>query len=166
MISSWHVGPTNSREILESAAGDPNPINQPKYGPNKLKTGDIGFRKRALKRSTCFCFAILGVGEDGPDSIRRKMLSYVKWLSQETEIPKLHIDAEPGMLAPQIRRIVKDWPNMETKQVKGLHFLQEDSPDEIGIAIREFLLKTAFWYSLCKFCDRIIISYYSRLHNK
>lgn len=88
-------------------------------------------------------FALSGVGEDGPDSVRYKMLSYVKWLSQEHAIPKLHIDAEPGMLAPQIRRVVKDWPNMVTKKVEGLHFLQEDSPNEIGIAIREFLLKNA-----------------------
>lgn len=72
------------------------------------------------------------------------MQHYVDWLSQDHSIPKLYVDADPGQLAIQIRRVVKDWPNMQTERVKGLHFLQEDSPDEIGKCIRKFLLGSVF----------------------
>jgi len=67
--------------------------------------------------------------------------AYAKWLSK-SPIPKLFIDAEPaGFLIGAQREFCKDWPNQETVLVKGSHFLQEESPDEVGAATARFVSK-------------------------
>ena len=55
-------------------------------------------------------------------------------------VPKLFIDAEPGMiLKGGPGEFCRTWPNQTEFTVKGLHFIQEDSPDEIATAIRTWL---------------------------
>jgi len=59
---------------------------------------------------------------------------------QASPIPKLFINAEPGMImngAPA--EFVRTWKNQTEVTVKGLHFIQEDSPDAIAQAIRTWL---------------------------
>ena len=64
---------------------------------------------------------------------------YGKWLSVST-IPKLFINADPGMiLAGKARDFCRTWPNQQEVTVKGLHFIQEDSPAEIGQGVAAFL---------------------------
>lgn len=60
---------------------------------------------------------------------------YADWLSG-TELPKLFVNADPGaiLIGPQ-REFCRSWPNQTEVTVAGNHFLQEDSPDEIGEAI-------------------------------
>ena len=54
--------------------------------------------------------------------------------------PKLFINAEPGsILVGRQREFCRSWPNQQEVTVKGLHFIQEDSPDEIGRAIANWL---------------------------
>lgn len=66
---------------------------------------------------------------------------YSRWLA-ESPIPKLFVNAEPGaILIGKQREFCRSWPNQTEVTVKGVHFLQEDSPDEIGMAIREWLGK-------------------------
>ena len=57
-----------------------------------------------------------------------------------TPIPKLFIDvrARTGDDRPRAQ-LRPDLPNQTEVTVKGLHFAQEDSPDEIGDAIAEFV---------------------------
>jgi haloalkane dehalogenase len=57
-----------------------------------------------------------------------------------SDIPKLFINAEPGsiLLGPQ-REFCRSWPNQQEVTVKGLHFIQEDSPREIGQAVASWL---------------------------
>jgi haloalkane dehalogenase len=64
---------------------------------------------------------------------------YGAWLATSS-LPKLFINADPGMilLGPQ-RDFCRTWPNQQEVTVKGLHFIQEDSPAEIGQAINDFL---------------------------
>ena len=76
-----------------------------------------------------------------PADVNELTNNYNKWLSTSADVPKLYVDGEPGFFSKGIRHTVKDWPNLQTTKVKGLHFLQEDSPDEIGQAIKSFLLK-------------------------
>ena len=65
--------------------------------------------------------------------------SYAKWLST-SRIPKLFINADPGMiLVGGQRNFCRTWPNQQEVTVKGLHFIQEDSPAEIGQAVATFL---------------------------
>jgi len=56
------------------------------------------------------------------------------------EIPKLFINAEPGsILVGKQREFCRSWANQTEVSVKGLHFLQEDSPTEIGQAVAAWL---------------------------
>ena len=65
--------------------------------------------------------------------------SYSKWLANAS-LPKLFINAQPGsILIGRQREFCRSWPNQEEITVKGLHFIQEDSPDEIGATIARFV---------------------------
>jgi len=60
---------------------------------------------------------------------------YADFLSK-SPVPKLFINAEPGaILIGAQREFCRSWPNQQEVTVKGNHFLQEDSPDEIAEAI-------------------------------
>jgi haloalkane dehalogenase len=66
---------------------------------------------------------------------------YSRWLA-EADVPKLFINAEPGAIVRgRIRELVRTWPNLTETTVSGSHFIQEDSPDEIGTAVAEFVRK-------------------------
>lgn len=68
--------------------------------------------------------------------------AYGEYLSQSDDLPKLFINAEPGaFLVGMARDFVRTWPNLEEVTVPGAHFIQEDSPDEIGKAIVDWLSK-------------------------
>src|SRR5271165_3658837 len=61
------------------------------------------------------------------------------WLAQ-SDLPKLFINGEPGTLARgRLREIIRRWPNQIEVTVQGRKLLQEDSPDEIGAAIADFV---------------------------
>lgn len=65
---------------------------------------------------------------------------YSGWLA-ETEIPKLFVDADPGaILIGAQREFCRGWKNQTEVTVSGSHFIQEDSPHEIGAALAD-------WYS-------------------
>lgn len=50
------------------------------------------------------------------------------------------INAEPGsVLVGRQREFCRSWPNQVEVTVAGSHFLQEDSPDEIGQALAAFI---------------------------
>ena len=66
---------------------------------------------------------------------------YGKWLAI-SPIPKLFINADPGMiLVGAQRELCRTWSNQQEVTVRGLHFIQEDSPVEIGQAIANFLTR-------------------------
>ena len=65
---------------------------------------------------------------------------YAAWLA-ESDVPKLFVNAEPGaILTGASRETCRAWPNQREVTVSGSHFIQEDSPDEIGAALAD-------WYS-------------------
>ena len=65
--------------------------------------------------------------------------AYARWLSQ-SDVPKLFVNAEPGtILTGAQREFCRRWPNQQEVTVRGSHFIQEDSPTEIGQAIASFL---------------------------
>ncbi len=76
--------------------------------------------------------------EGQPKDVTELVDAYVDWLGQ-TSIPKLFINADPGVLITgEVRDRVRSWPNLTEVTVAGLHFIQEDSPDEIGAAVRDW----------------------------
>jgi haloalkane dehalogenase len=66
---------------------------------------------------------------------------YGRWLAK-ADVPKLFINAEPGAIVRgRVRELVRTWPSLTETTVSGTHFVQEDSPDEIGTAVAEFVRK-------------------------
>jgi haloalkane dehalogenase len=74
-----------------------------------------------------------------PPDVAEIVGSYAAWLSK-SQVPKLFVNAEPGaiLIGPQ-RDFCRTWLNQTEVTVAGSHFVQEDSPHEIGEAI-------AAWY--------------------
>lgn len=65
--------------------------------------------------------------------------NYAWWLAGSS-IPKLFINAEPGaLIGPRERERCRQWPNQREVTVPGIHYIQEDSPGEIGAAIADFV---------------------------
>jgi len=65
--------------------------------------------------------------------------AYGAWLSG-SDVPKLFVNADPGaiLIGPQ-REFARTWPNLTEVTVPGSHFIQEDSPHEIGQALADWL---------------------------
>jgi haloalkane dehalogenase len=77
--------------------------------------------------------------EGAPADVVAVVDDYSRWLAG-SDVPKLFINADPGsILVGRQREFCRSWPNQTEITVKGLHFLQEDSPDEIGQAIAAFV---------------------------
>lgn len=74
-----------------------------------------------------------------PADVSEIVADYAAWLVQ-SDIPKLFINADPGsILIGKQREFCRSWAHQQEMTVKGSHFIQEDSPDEIGQGIAEFL---------------------------
>jgi len=79
-----------------------------------------------------------------PEDVTSIVRTYSEWLSQ-SQIPKLFIAGEPGAVitaGSANRRFCETLKNQQEVTVKGRHFVQEDSPDEIGAALRRFVIET------------------------
>jgi haloalkane dehalogenase len=73
--------------------------------------------------------------EGEPADVCAIVADYGRWLAQ-APVPKLFVNADPGaILIGKQRELCRSWPRQEEVTVKGIHFVQEDSPDEIGQAI-------------------------------
>lgn len=78
--------------------------------------------------------------EGEPADVTEIVKDYGAWLG-ETATPKLFVNANPGLaMSDEHRAFCRKWPGQTEVTVSGLHFLQEDSPNEIGRAIVD-------WYS-------------------
>jgi haloalkane dehalogenase len=77
--------------------------------------------------------------EGEPADVVEIVQAYAAWLAQ-SPLPKLFINADPGtiLVGPQ-REFCRTWPNQREVTVRGSHFAQEDSPDEIGRAVADFV---------------------------
>jgi haloalkane dehalogenase len=77
-----------------------------------------------------------------PADVVKIFEDYGQWLLR-TPLPKLFINAEPGsLLIGRAREFCRSWSNQEEVTVRGIHFIQEDSPDEIGSALAGFIGQT------------------------
>ena len=74
-----------------------------------------------------------------PEDVAKIAADYADWMASNS-LPKLFINAEPGaILTGDSRDFCRTWPNQKEVTVKGSHFIQEDSPDEIGRALADWL---------------------------
>ncbi len=77
--------------------------------------------------------------EGGPAEKEKLGGDYGQWLAEDASIAKLFINADPGIiLIGKQREFCRGWPNQDEVTVRGLHFVQEDSPDDIGRAVARF----------------------------
>ena len=77
--------------------------------------------------------------EGEPADVVAVVEGYARWLATTTT-PKLFVNAEPGsILVGAQREFCRSWPNQREITVPGSHFVQEDSPAEIGQALARFL---------------------------
>ena len=75
-----------------------------------------------------------------PEHMVKLVDSYGQWMLENTSLPKLFINATPGsILTGKAREFCRTWPNQREVTVAGTHFIQEDSPNEIGSAVAEWL---------------------------
>ena len=77
--------------------------------------------------------------EGAPPDVTAIVRSYAEWMSGN-DLPKLFVNAEPGaILTGAQREFCRGWRNQEEVTVAGAHFIQEDSPHEIGRAVADFV---------------------------
>ena len=79
-----------------------------------------------------------------PEDVTSIVQAYGEWLSH-SQIPKLFVAGDPGALITEgstSQRFCRTWNNQREVTVTGQHFLQEDSPDDIGAALRQFVTET------------------------
>ena len=80
--------------------------------------------------------------EGEPADVVDIVAAYGRWL-ETSPVAKLFINAEPGAILIGIQReFCRRWRNQREITVRGSHFIQEDSPEEIGRAIAEWLRTT------------------------
>jgi haloalkane dehalogenase len=76
--------------------------------------------------------------EGEPAAMVELVDSYGNWMASN-HIPKLFINAQPGsILTGRPREFCRSWLNQTEVMVAGSHFIQEDSPVEIGRAIAQW----------------------------
>jgi haloalkane dehalogenase len=77
--------------------------------------------------------------EGEPADVVAVVERYGTWLAG-SDVPKLFVNADPGsILTGKAREFCRTWPNQREVTVKGRHFIQEDSPHEIGEAVAAFV---------------------------
>ncbi len=78
--------------------------------------------------------------EGQPADVAAIVGAYAEWL-RKSSVPKLFIKAEPGALLGSGANLdtARAWPAQSEATVRGIHFIQEDSPHEIGQAIASWM---------------------------
>ena len=75
-----------------------------------------------------------------PADVHQACAAYAAWLAAAPGLPKLFVNAEPGIiLTGAVRDFCRTWPDQAEVTVPGIHFIQEDSGAEIGRAIAAWL---------------------------
>ena len=116
----------------------PNAILR-KLTPEEMAVYVEPFQDEESRRPTLTFPREIPIVEEGPADVVGFVTDYFNWLKQSDTIPKLHVRAEPGFFGEYNEMAAKLFPNTRSVTVKGHHFLQEDSPDEIGVAVRDFI---------------------------
>jgi haloalkane dehalogenase len=84
----------------------------------------------------------LAVGGEPPPMVEI-IRDYGNWMATN-DVPKLFVNGDPGSIVTGgSRDFCRSWKNQHEVTVRGRHFLQEDSPDEIGVAIADWLQRIA-----------------------
>jgi len=154
-IESWDDWPENARGIFQafrSEAGEEVILDKNVF-VERVLPGSI-IRTLTTEEMDQYRKPFLNPGEDrrptltwprqipiegSPPDVVARVQAYADFM-QKSPMPKLFINADPGsILVGKMRDFCRSWPNQKEITVKGTHFIQEDSPNEIGTAINEWL---------------------------
>jgi haloalkane dehalogenase len=76
-----------------------------------------------------------------PADVAEIVEDYAGWMASN-DLPKLFVNAEPGaLIAGRARDVCRAWKNQAEITVSGIHYVQEDSPREIGSALHDFVCR-------------------------
>ena len=152
---NWNEWPENSRKIFagfRSPAGEAMVLEKnvfvervlPGSVLRKLSETELSVYRRPFaeageaRRPTLSWPRQLPI-EAEPADVVQIVQDYADWMASN-EIPKLFINAEPGaILVGAQREFCRGWKNQKEVTVAGNHFIQEDSPHEMGQAISDWL---------------------------
>jgi len=158
-IASWDEWPEAARQLfqaLRSPAGEQMILEKNVFVENilpgsvlrKLSDDEMAVYRRPFdepgegRRPTLTWPRQIPIAGE-PEDVTAIARDYAAWLA-ESDVPKLFVNAEPGaILTGATREFCRGWPNQRELTVPGIHFVQEDSPDEIGRAIAEWLADIA-----------------------
>ncbi len=75
-----------------------------------------------------------------PADVHAIATEYAAWLGK-SNVPKLFFKVEPGAILTNgtLINLVRSWPALTEKTISGIHFVQEDSPHEIGKAVADWM---------------------------
>lgn len=148
--SEWSASAINIFKALRSPAGDDMILNKnmfierilPGSVMRKLDAEMEVYRRPYLEPGESRRPTLTWPREiplDGePADVTAIVQGYADWLTT-CAVPKLFINANPGaILTGAQREFCRAWPNQTEVTVEGVHFVQEDSPDEIGRAIAQW----------------------------
>jgi haloalkane dehalogenase len=152
---TWADWPDAARQVFQgfrSPAGEGMVLENNVF-VERVLPGSI-IRKLTEEEMTVYRRPFLNPGEDrrptltwprqipiegDPADVTEIVQAYADWMA-ENDLPKLFINAEPGAILTGVQReFCRSWKNQQEVTVKGSHFIQEDSPDEISQAIAEWL---------------------------
>ncbi|MBI81443.1 MAG: haloalkane dehalogenase [Gammaproteobacteria bacterium] len=155
-IDSWEEWPEIARktfQLFRSDAGE-ELILEKNYFVERVLSGDTRLEMDSEEMQT-YLKPFFNPGEDRrptltwprqipiagePREVVKIVQEYEEFLGN-SDIPKLFVNAEPGsILVGKQRERARLWPNQKEVTVKGGHFIQEISPNEIGKYLKEFLL--------------------------
>lgn len=154
-VPSWDNWPPNARGIFQafrSDAGEDMVIQKNLFVdavlPNAIIRGLTAEEHAEYRRP------FLHAGEDRrptltwpqqipiegePADVVEIVGNYAQFMGS-TDIPKLFVDADPGaILIGKQREFCRSWPHQTEVRVAGNHFIQEDSPHEIGDAVKAWV---------------------------
>ena len=154
-IESWDDWPDDARNIFQtfrSAAGEEVILEKNVFVEGVLPSAimrDLTEEEMAVYRAP-----FVNAGEDrrptltwprqipvegDPADVTAVLENYATFMAA-SPMPKLFINAKPGsILLGKVREFCRTWPNQTEVTVKGTHFIQEDSPDEVGDAINQWI---------------------------
>ena len=154
-VASWDNWPEAARRVFQgfrSPAGEDMVLEKNVF-VERVLPGSV-LRELSEEEMEVYRRPFLQAGEDRrptltwprqipiagkPAEVVQLVQDYADWMS-ESDVPKLFINAEPGaILIGAQREFCRSWPAQREVTIPGNHFLQEDSPDEIGQAISGWL---------------------------
>ena len=154
-IDSWDVWPEAARGIfqgLRSPAGDEMVLEKNLFveailpgsivrdlAPEEMEEYRRPFAEAGEGRRPTLTWPRQIPIEGEPADVAEIVQAYADWLPG-SDVRKLFVDADPGaILTGPSRDFARTFANQTEVTVAGSHFIQEDSPDEIGRAIADWV---------------------------